>query len=130
MSYLIDTDWLIDYLSGRPQAVALLESLIPAPFFISIITYAEVYEGVYYNQNPQQQEQAFGQFLQAASVVGISEEVAQVWATIRGSLRRTGLLIPPADLFIAATAVFHDLTLVTRNLKHFDRVPDLKLLQQ
>lgn len=130
MSYLIDTDWLIDYLSGRPQAVELLESLIPAPFFISIITYAEVYEGVYYGQNPQQQEQAFGQFLQAASVVGISEEVAQVWATIRGSLRRTGLLIPPADLFIAATAVFHDLTLVTRNLKHFDRVPDLKLLQQ
>ncbi len=37
------------------------------------------------------------------------------------------MLIPDADLFIAATALHHDLTLVTRNLKHFERVPGIRL---
>lgn len=38
--------------------------------------------------------------------------------------------MPPSDLFIAATALNYDLTLVTRNLKHFERVPNLKLVSQ
>ncbi len=34
-----------------------------------------------------------------------------------------------ADLLIAATALEHDLTLMTQNLRHFNRIPDLKLYQ-
>ena len=42
-------------------------------------------------------------------------------------LRRQGQLIPDLDLLIAATALAHDLTLVTRNRHHFERIPDLRL---
>jgi predicted nucleic acid-binding protein len=38
-------------------------------------------------------------------------------------------LIPDVDLLIAATALEEDLTLVTRNTRHFERIPDLKLYQ-
>jgi predicted nucleic acid-binding protein len=37
------------------------------------------------------------------------------------------MLIPDMDLLIAATALEHDLTLVTRNLSHFSRIPELRL---
>lgn len=124
---MIDTDWLIDYLTGKPLALELIESLIPAELSISIVTYAEAYEGIYFGHDPEHFETVFNSFLVAATVLGISEDVARVWATLRGTLRRTGQLIPPSDLFIAATAIHHDLVLVSRNLSHFERVPGLKL---
>jgi predicted nucleic acid-binding protein len=39
------------------------------------------------------------------------------------------LLIPYLDLLIAATALAYDLTLLTRNRRHFQRIPDLKLYE-
>lgn len=51
------------------------------------------------------------------------------FARIRGELRRQGLGIPDADLLIACTALAHDLTLVTRNFRHFERVPALRIHQ-
>jgi len=61
------------------------------------------------------------------SVLGITRSVAKQYALLRGDLARKGQLIDQPDLFIAATAISHDLTLVTRNLRDFDRIPDLKL---
>ena len=43
--------------------------------------------------------------------------------------RRQGQLIPDLDLLIAATALHHDLTLLTRNIRHFNRIPELRLYQ-
>jgi predicted nucleic acid-binding protein len=51
------------------------------------------------------------------------------FAEVRSFLRRRGQLIPDFDLLIAATALHHDLTLLTFNRRHFLRVPDLKLYQ-
>jgi predicted nucleic acid-binding protein len=61
-------------------------------------------------------------------VLPISRPVARRYVLIRGSLRRQGRLIAQPDLLIAATAIHHDLTLVTRNLRHYERIPGLKLL--
>ena len=44
-------------------------------------------------------------------------------------LRQQGQLIPDMDLFIASTALEYELTLLTRNVRHFERVPDLALYQ-
>ena len=49
------------------------------------------------------------------------------FARLRGELRQRGLLIPDPDILIAATALTHNLTLVTRNRRHFERIPDLPL---
>jgi predicted nucleic acid-binding protein len=48
---------------------------------------------------------------------------------IRGQLRRDGNLVGDMDLLIASTAIAHDLTLVTRNRRHFERIPGLELYQ-
>jgi predicted nucleic acid-binding protein len=57
----------------------------------------------------------------------ITRSIARQFALIRGDLRAKGLLIPDPDLYIAATAIHHNLTLVTRNLKDYDRIPNLDL---
>ncbi|MER3559173.1 MAG: hypothetical protein C4336_06790 [Armatimonadota bacterium] len=51
------------------------------------------------------------------------------FAEIRAHLRRRGELIPDFDLLIGATALVHDLTVLTFNLRHFQRIPELKLYQ-
>jgi len=127
MSYLVDSDWVADYLKGRQAAVSLLDSVFPEGLAISIITYGEIYEGIYYDSDPKRNEIIFGQFLQGVRVLGISRPVARRFARIRGLLRAQGELAPQPDLLIAVTALQHDLTLITRNLRHFSRIPDLKV---
>lgn len=50
----------------------------------------------------------------------------QRFGRIRGDLRRRSLLIGDPDILIAATTMYHDLTLVTRNRKDYERIPALK----
>lgn len=127
MTYLIDTDYVADYLKGYQAATSLLHTMLSQGISISIITFAEAYEGIYYGHNRAQHEQGFRQFVSTIPVLSITRPVARQFAHIRGDLRAKGLLIPDADLYIAATAIHHNLTLVTRNIKDYQRIPRLKL---
>ncbi len=127
MTYLVDSDWVADYLKGRQHAVQLLDSLFPDGMVISIITFAEIYEGIYYGSDPKRNEETFARFLRGVDVLGINRPVARRFAVVRGALREAGQLIPQPDIFIAATALHYDLSLVTRNLSDFQRIPDLRL---
>lgn len=60
-------------------------------------------------------------------VIPVDRSVADRFAMVRAELRASGMLIPDMDLLIAATALTHDLTLVTGNMRHFDRVPGLRI---
>ena len=129
MTYLVDSDWVADYLKGRTPAVTLLADLFAEGLAISIITFAEIYEGIYYGTDPQHNELIFRRFLRGVRVLGINRPIARRFALIRGRLRAEGQIIPQPDILIAATALQYDLTLLTRNLRDFGRIPDLKLYQ-
>src|SRR5947207_8103894 len=129
MKYLVDSDYVADYLKGRATAPDLLNTLLQDGIAISIITFAEVYEGIYYGLNHAHYTHIFQLFLQGASVFGITRSIAKQYARMRGELGRKGQLIDQPDLFIAATATYHHLILVTRNVKDYQRIPNLKLHQ-
>lgn len=128
MSYLIDTDWVIDYLLGDADAQHLLTSL-PGDIAISIITYSEVYEGILRSAEPKQGEQGFRSFLRRADVLPITKTVARRNAAIRLDLRQRGrtVRVRGLDLLIAATALTYNLTLVTRNTDDYKDVTGLQL---
>ena len=130
MKYLLDTDWIIDHLRGRLDAITLVQRLSPAGIAVSIITFGEVYEGIYFGNERQKHERGFREFLRGAKVLGISRRTARHYARIRGTLRSQGMLIPQPDILIAATAISHGLELVTRNLRDFQRIPGLTLHQR
>ena len=129
MIYLIDTDWVIDYLVGRQRATLLLRALVVEGAAISLITYGEIYEGIYGSADPRASEEGFLNFLSEVVVLPLDEAIMRRFARIRDDLRRQGQRIGDLDMLIAATALHHDLTLVTRNVRHFQRISSLVLYE-
>jgi tRNA(fMet)-specific endonuclease VapC len=126
VKFLIDSDWVVDYLKGLDTATALLNSLEPDGLAISIITFGEVLEGILFGRDRARHEAGFRRLLRRADVLPLSRAVMARFARTRGELRSRGQVIGDMDLLIAATALEYDLTLVTRNRRHFDRVPGLR----
>jgi tRNA(fMet)-specific endonuclease VapC len=129
VKYLVDTDWIIDGIAGIGNARTTLERLSPNGLAVSIITLGELYEGAYASENPAERLTTFRHFLDGFVVFGLTDAVMHTFAKLRAQLRRSGNIIPDMDLLIAATARTFDLTLLTRNVRHFERIPDLKIYQ-
>lgn len=67
LEYLVDTDWVIHYLNGQSHIVARLDALKETGLALSVISLAELYEGVYASTDPQANEQGLRDFLSKAS---------------------------------------------------------------
>ena len=107
---LVDTDVLIDHVRGARTLVSSRHEVA-----YSIITRCELFAGTRADQN------AIRQFLAPFEEMPLDRQIAER----AGRLRREGLKI--ADAVIAATALEHRLTLMTRNHRDFERVRGLKL---
>ena len=129
MKYLVDTDWVIDYLNKRLPAYDELPTLFPHGVAISIITFTEIYEGIYGSRNPERAEQVFLDLLKSCQVLSLTRVVAKRHARLRGELRQRKRPVShrALDLLIAATALARGLTLVTNNLRDYTDTPDLRL---
>ena len=127
MDYLCDSDLLIDFLAGRDLAMRWLTPLFEEGLALSMVSVGEIYEGILYGRDSATNERRLVELLGFVSLVTLDLETARRFGDIRGRLRSEGMLIGDNDLLIAATALRYDLTLVTRNRRHFDRIPDLRL---
>lgn len=110
---LIDTDVLIDYLRGQPDAVAYIESLIH-PILVSVVTVAELYSGV----REGNERTALLTFLSAFEIVPVDEVMATKGGLYRRDYSKSHNVGLP-DALIAATAEVKGAILVTLNKKHF-----------
>src|SRR5919199_5139866 len=131
MRYLIDSDWVVDHLANDPEANQLLVRLSDEGIAISIITYIEIYQGVLRSPTPREAGEKLRAFIDTVSVLSISPAVARRCAHIRETLRKQGKEFRRRafDLLIAATALEHNLTLVTRNREDYEDVPNLRFYQ-
>ncbi len=127
MMYLVDSDYVADYLGARPNAIQLLSSFAKDDLSISLITYGEIYEGIHFGRDPQKTTDVFQRFLRSVVILALTQPIMQRFARIRGALRRTGNIIGDFDILIAATAIQHNLILVTRNIKDYQRIPHLTI---
>jgi predicted nucleic acid-binding protein len=128
-SYLLDSDWLINALAGRSRAIAPLERLSSKHIGVSVITLAEVYQQAFESTNPDAYLHSFRGFIAAFRIIPVTEPIAVRFAEIRALLTRRGELISDFDILIGATALHYNLTVLTFNLRHFSRIPDLNLYQ-
>jgi len=67
------------------------------------------------------------EFLSGVVILGIDEEICRRFGQLRGSLRSAGKLVGDFDLLVAASALRHDLTLLTNNRRHFGRIEGLRI---
>jgi tRNA(fMet)-specific endonuclease VapC len=71
----------------------------------------------------------FRGFIAPFRVIPVTEPIAVRFVEIRALLTRQGELISDFDMLIGATALHYNLTVLTFNLRHFSRIPDLNLYQ-
>jgi tRNA(fMet)-specific endonuclease VapC len=129
MKYLIDTDWVINHLKGEKRVVRKLEELAPEGMAMSVISLAEIYEGVYYSKDPAKSQQLLKEFLAPdLKVLNVDQEVCKIFGRERGKLRQQNKMISDFDLLIASTCLYYNLTLLTNNRRHFDMVEGLNIL--
>lgn len=127
MSYLVDSDVLVDGLVGRPAALDLVARLRHHGLAVSIVSYGEVFEGAFKATDPHLRLARFRTYLDDFAMNPLTDPIMETFARIRADLRGSGRLISDLDILIAATAIHHDLTLITRNLRHFERIPELSI---
>jgi tRNA(fMet)-specific endonuclease VapC len=128
--YLLDTDWIVDVLNGQERAIQIVLELAPAGLAVSIITYGELYEGAAFAHDPEPALAGLHSFLKGKAILPLTQPIMERFAHIRGSLPKSiRQQIGDFDILIAATCLAHNVTFLTRNLKDFQKIPNLKLYQ-
>ena len=131
MAYLADSDIIIDFLKNKQQGISIFKRISGEDIKMSIASWIEIMYGIKKSKIAgQKQLGEFRQLLESrqVNILPLEEIIADEFVSLKLDLEKKGERLADFDLFIAATAVAHDLTLVTGNKKHFSRVPGLKLL--
>ena len=124
----MDTDWAIDYLHKADRTVRRLEELLINGVGLSIVSLAELYEGLARSRNPDADAEALRLFLEAVDVVPLDDATCRVFGEERARLREEGTLIGDMDILIGATAISSNVTLLTNNRRHFERMQGLNIV--
>jgi len=118
-----DTDVLIDFLAGRGEASAVEKLLSRGALKTTVISRFELLSGA---KSPKQLA-LLNRLLEAVPSLALDDAAADAASQIRRSLERSGNAIGMADSLIAGIVTGNNATLLTRNRRHFERVPGLKL---
>ena len=124
----MDTDWVIDYLHKAERTARRLEELLPQGVGLSVVSLAELYDGLAGSRNPDADSEALRLFLEAVEVVPLDDDSCRVFGEERARLRETGDIIGDMDILIGATAIAGGLTLLTNNRRDFERLQGLRIV--
>jgi predicted nucleic acid-binding protein len=127
--YCFDTDILSSVLKRDPPLplIRRLAQIPPREQFTTSITLGELLYGASKKGSSRLVERVRDVVQQAQQVLPFDELAAEVYGPLRAGLETTGRPLAEPDLRIASIALSRDLTLVTGNVRHFDRVPDLRI---
>ncbi|CAK6694596.1 type II toxin-antitoxin system tRNA(fMet)-specific endonuclease VapC [Synechococcus sp. CBW1107] len=127
LRYLLDTTICIYVIKQRPASLLERFNENAAQMGISAITLAELLHGAEKSSQPRRSLAVVEDFCSRLDVLSYGAKAAQHYGLIRASLERRGLPIGVNDLHIAAHARSEGLTLVSNNLREFERVDGLLL---
>jgi predicted nucleic acid-binding protein len=133
LKYLLDTNAISETLKSRPNEGFLdwLDTVVSLPeelddtLYISILSLAEMRRGALkLAPGPRREviERRLAEMVEDYSdrLLAVDLAVGEQWAILAERYRRSGITVGLIDELIAATALANDLTLVTRNLRHFE----------
>ncbi|MCA9982106.1 MAG: type II toxin-antitoxin system VapC family toxin [Anaerolineales bacterium] len=125
---MLDTNACIQILNnGSPLLVRRMQSHSPTAIYLSTVVKIELVYGAYYSTRVAQNLRKLENFFAPFTSLPVDDTCVAHAGQIRADLQRTGTPIGPYDLLIAATAVAHNLILVTHNTREFERVTGLLL---
>lgn len=129
MKYLIDTNICIYVIKRRPiEVLQRLQQFKTKDIAISSITTSELYHGIQKSQQIAKNTEALNNFLLPFDIVAYDELASVIYGDIRASWEKQGNIIGPLDLMIAAHALSLNVPVVTNNVKEFERVEGLEVV--
>ena len=126
MKFLLDTNICSAYMR-RPGKLAHWFLQFGDQIAIPTIVLAELFAGAYHHPDPTRLLALIDDLASELTVLDFDSQCAEQFGRIRGQLLQQGIAVSTADLFIAAVALVHDLTLVTHNTKDFQNISGLRL---
>jgi predicted nucleic acid-binding protein len=127
----LDTTLLID-LAGkksarREQAIGKIEGLVEKGEELATTRFnlAELHVGIVRSRHPEEEEKAIRACLNNFAILEFDDAAARLFGAITGFLQQIGKPAGDMDVLIAATAMMHGHSLVTRNAAHFRHIPHL-----
>jgi tRNA(fMet)-specific endonuclease VapC len=127
MTHLLDTNICIAFLNGEVAIRDRLLAMHPQDVCTSAVVRAELCFGALASARPAANLRKLRALWTDLRCLPVDEAVAEDYGAVRSELKRLGTPVGPNDLFIAATARVHGLTLVTRNIREYAHVPRLDL---
>ena len=125
LRYLLDTNICIYVIKRRPESLLDRFNENASHLGISTVTLAELLHGAEKSSQPQRTLSVIEDFCSRLDVLDYGIKAAQHYGQIRAALERRGMPIGINDLHIAAHARSEGLTLVSNNLREFERVEGL-----
>lgn len=128
MNYPLDTNVCIQFITGR--SIALKEKIEAADIsslFICSIVRGELEYGARKSNNPEKTLTILKEFLACFPEISFDSAAAECYGIIRAELEKQGTPIGPYDMQIAAIALAHNFTLVSHNIKEFQRIKNLRI---
>jgi tRNA(fMet)-specific endonuclease VapC len=126
--YLLDTNIISYWMRGDKRVIGRIKKHSPANLSLSTITLAEILFGI--EKSPIKKKERRLKIKQISSLLGLysfDEVAAGKYAVIRVQLEREGRVISERDTQIASIAMANKLTVVTHNVREFDRIDKLKV---
>ncbi len=126
MDYLLDTNICIYYFKGQFEVKEKIEQIGYEKFAISEITLAELIYGAEKSLKRNKNIAVVKDFSEKITIIPIFESI-NIYGKEKARLKTKGKIISDLDLFIGATAIFNGMTLVTQNVREFERMENIKM---
>lgn len=123
----LDTDFIIDLLRRKSEAEKKLEDLTTEGDKLTTtpLNASELYKGAYNSSRPIEEAKKVRHLLETLDILEFSIAASETFGKLSIELRRKGNDIGDFDLLIASIALTHGEPLLTKNAKHFSKVPGL-----
>lgn len=126
MRYLLDTNICIALLKNKYGVREAIIKAKPWNCCVSEITLAELYFGAEYSDQPRERLKDVDFIVSHFSVMPIIDALP-IYGKTKATLWKQGTPIDEFDLLIGSTAIANDLVMVTENVKHLGKIPDIKI---
>ncbi|TAF75797.1 MAG: type II toxin-antitoxin system VapC family toxin [Bacteroidetes bacterium] len=121
----LDTNIIVEYLRQNVVVKKHIDNFITSNIFIPVIVLGELYFGANISLKKDKNRKEIDVFCNKLNIIQIDSEIATYYSEIRKKLKELGKPIPENDIWIAASCIAYDLTLLTLD-KHFDNIKELK----
>ncbi len=125
--YLLDTDIMIYNLKGNEMVRQNLRNHINDPIQICSVTLMELYYGAFKSQKVESNIAKVRKIENSIEIISINKDQVELFGMLKVKLEKAGTPLDDFDLILAATALSHNLILVTNNERHFSRIEGLQI---